>query len=169
MDSPGVEDISPLLVENVVKPWVQILHSLVDNRASTMSLLIVNDSDEEYICKRGDVITTMISDPMGLEGWYGEDQAAQVKREAPWDFTGPIPFPNGKFKSPVSPKAKVKEEDTAPAIPGTIIKQEAEPMEVHLTPTKSDEYPKEVTFLEVVELRPIVIKALVSDHIIYGI
>jgi len=42
-------------------------------------------------------------------------------------------------------------------------------MEVYLTPTKSDEYPKEVKFLEVVELSPIVMKALVSDHIIDGI
>jgi len=42
-------------------------------------------------------------------------------------------------------------------------------MEVHLTPTKSDEYPKEVKFLEVVELSPIVMKALVSDHIIDSI
>jgi len=80
----------------MVKPWVQILHSLVENRASTMSLKIVNDSDEEYICKKGEVITTMIPDPMGLEGKYGEGKAAQVKREALWDFTGPIPSPNGK-------------------------------------------------------------------------
>jgi len=34
-----------------VKPWVQILYSLVDNRAVQMSLMIVNDSDEEYNCK----------------------------------------------------------------------------------------------------------------------
>jgi len=64
----------------MVKPWVQILHSLVENRASTMSLKIVNDSDEEYICKKGEVITTMIPDPMGLKGWYGKEQAGQVKR-----------------------------------------------------------------------------------------
>jgi len=52
----------------MVKPWVQILHSLVDNRAAQMSLMIVNNSDEEYICKKGEVITTMLPDPMGLEG-----------------------------------------------------------------------------------------------------
>jgi len=79
----------------LVKPWVQILHSLVDNRASSMSLFIVNDSDEEYVCRKGEVITTMIPDPMGLDGWYGEEQAAQVKREATWDFIGPIPSPSG--------------------------------------------------------------------------
>jgi len=42
-------------------------------------------------------------------------------------------------------------------------------METHLTPTKFDEYPKEVKFLEVVALSPIVMTALVSDHIIDGI
>jgi len=67
----------------MVKHWVQILHSLVDNRASKMSLMIVNNFDEEYLCKKGEVITTMIPDPMGLEGWYGEGQASQVQREAP--------------------------------------------------------------------------------------
>jgi len=85
----------------MVKPWVQILHSLVDNRASTMSLMIVNDSEEEYISKKGEVITTMIPDPMGLAVWYGKEQAGQVKGEAPWDFTRPIPPPNGKGKSQV--------------------------------------------------------------------
>jgi len=65
----------------------------------------------------------------------------------------------------VSPKAKVKEEVTVPTTPETAIKQEAESMDVHLTTTDSDEYPKGVTFLEVVELSPIVIKSLVSDHI----
>jgi len=35
--------------------------------------MIVNDSDEEYICKKGEVITTMIPIPMGLEDWYGEE------------------------------------------------------------------------------------------------
>jgi len=94
----------------MVRLWVQILHSLVDNRASNMSLMIVNDSDEEYLCKKGEVITTMIPDPMGLEGWYGEDQAAQVQREAPLNFIGPIPSPNGKVKNPVSLTPTVKEE-----------------------------------------------------------
>jgi len=72
-------------------------------------------------------------------------------------------------KSPVSRKAKVKEEVTIHTIPATAIKQEAESMEVHLTPTESDEYPKEVTFFEVVQLGPTVMKALVSDHTINGI
>jgi len=49
----------------------------------------------------------------------------------------------------VSLKAKVKEEVTVPTIPETAIKQEAESTDVHLTTTESDEYPKEVTFLEV--------------------
>jgi len=153
----------------MVKPWVQILHSLVDNRASTMSLLIVNDSEEDYICKKGEVITPMIPDLMGIEGWYGEEQAAQVIREGPWDFTGPIPPPNGKVKSLVSPKTKVKKEVTAPTTSGAGVKEEAESMELQLTPTKHDEYPEEVKFLEVVELSPILMNALVSDHIIDAI
>jgi len=45
--------------------------------------MIVNDSEEEYICKKREVITTMIPDPLGLAGWYGEEQAGKVKREAP--------------------------------------------------------------------------------------
>jgi len=75
----------------IVKPWVQLLHSLVDNRAAQMSIMIVNNSDEKYIYKKGEVITTMIPDPMGLEGWYGEEQAAQVKLEAPLEITGQGP------------------------------------------------------------------------------
>jgi len=47
----------------MIQPWVQILHSLVDNRASNMSL-IVNDSEEDYQCTKGEVVTTMIPDPM---------------------------------------------------------------------------------------------------------
>jgi len=131
--------------------------------------MIVNDSDEEYICKNVEVITTLIPDPMGIAGWYGEEQAAQVKRETPWEFTGPIPSPNGEVKSPAPPKNDVKEEITIATIPAVAIKQELESMEVHLTPTKSDEYPKEVKFLEIVELSPIVMHSPFSDHIIEGI
>jgi len=50
----------------------KLLHCLVDNRASHMSLMIVNDSEEDYLCKSGEVVTTMIPDTMGLESWYGE-------------------------------------------------------------------------------------------------
>jgi len=65
--------------------------------------------------------------------------------------------------------AKVKEEVTVSTIPETAIKQEAESTDVHLTTSESDEYPKEVTFLEVVELGPVVMKALVSDHIVNAV
>jgi len=68
----------------MIQPWVQILHSLVDNRASNMTLImIVNDSEEDYLCKSGKVATTMIPNPMGLVGWYGDEQASQVHREPP--------------------------------------------------------------------------------------
>jgi len=91
-----------------------------------MSIIIVIDSDEEYICKKGEVITTMIPNPIGLESWYGEEQAAQVKREAPWDFTGPIPSPNGKVIAPLSPKVKVREDINGPTTPATVLQQKAE-------------------------------------------
>jgi len=82
----------------MVQPWVQIIHSLVDNRASNMSFMIVNDSEEDYQCKKGKIVTTMIPDPMGIVSWYGEDQAAQVHREVPLGFIGNIPLPNSMAK-----------------------------------------------------------------------
>jgi len=45
----------------------------------------VNDSEEDYLCKSGELVTTMIPDPMGLVGWYGEEQASQVYLETPLD------------------------------------------------------------------------------------
>jgi len=41
----------------------------------------------------------MIPDPMGLESWYGEEQASQVQRDVPLDFIGFIPSPGGKIKT----------------------------------------------------------------------
>jgi len=72
----------------MIEPWVQILHSLVDNRASNMTLMIVNDSEEDYLCKSGEVVSTMIPDPMRMVGWYGDEQASQVHRELPLDHVG---------------------------------------------------------------------------------
>jgi len=72
----------------MIQPWVQILHNLVDNRASNMTLMIVNDSEEDYLCISEEVVTTMIPDPMGLMGWYGDEQASQVHREPPLDNVG---------------------------------------------------------------------------------
>jgi len=149
----------------MVKPWVQILHSLVDNRASNMSLMIVNDSEEDYLCKKGKIITTIIPDPMGIEGWYREDQAAQVHREAPLNFIGPIPSPNGKVKIPGSPKPKVKEQVTITIIPEPFIRRETTLPDVPSIPAEPDEFSKEVTFLETNELNSIVMQTLVSDHI----
>jgi len=64
-----VVNVPDLLTRHkMVQSWVQILHSIVDNRASNMSLMIVNDSEEDYLCKKGEVITTIIPDPMGIEG-----------------------------------------------------------------------------------------------------
>jgi len=40
----------------MIQPWVQILHSLVDNRASNMTLMIGNDSEEDYLCKSGKIV-----------------------------------------------------------------------------------------------------------------
>jgi len=110
----------------------------------------------------------MIPDPMGLEGWYGEDQAAQVHRDASLDFVGPIQSPNGKVKTPGSPKPKVKEEVTVTIIPEPSIKRETTSSDVPSILADSDEYSKEVTFLEITELNPVVMQA-VSDHIIKAI
>jgi len=61
MTVPGLVLISSARVVNVpdwltrhrmIRPWVQILHSLVDNCASNMSLIIVNDSEEDYQCSK---------------------------------------------------------------------------------------------------------------------
>jgi len=150
----------------MVKTWVQILHSLVDNSSSNMSLMIVNDSEEEYLCKKSEVITTMIPDPMGLEGWYGEDQTAQVQREAPLDFIGPIPSPSGKVKIPVSPNPKVKEEVTVIIIPELSIRWESTSPDVPSIFAGPDEYFKEVTFPNTNERNPVVMQSIVSDHII---
>jgi len=127
--------------------------------------MIVNDSEEDYLCIKGEFITTMIDDPMGLEGWYGEDQAAQVHREAPLDFIGPIPLPNGKVKIPVSPKAKVKEEVTVSITPESSIKRETTSPDIPSILAEPDEYSKEVTFLETNERNSVVMQSLVSDHI----
>jgi len=92
ISSARVVDVPDWLTRlRMIQPWVQILHSLVDNRTSNMSLMIVNDSEEDYQCMSGEVVTTMIPHPMGLESWYGEEQASQVHREAPfhWFFTTP--------------------------------------------------------------------------------
>jgi len=78
----------------MIQPWVQILHSLVDNHASNMTIMIVNDSEENYYCKAGEIVTTMIPDPMGLTGWYGDEQVSQVQRERPLDYVGFIPRPS---------------------------------------------------------------------------
>jgi len=69
----------------------------------------------------------------------------------------------------VSPRSKVQEKVTIPTNPEPSIKRETDSMDVHITPTESNEYSKEVKFLEVIELKPDVIQALVSDHIINGI
>jgi len=53
--------------------------------------MFVNDSEEDYLCKSGEVVTTMIPDPMGLSGWYGEEQSSNLKREPPTDYIGFVP------------------------------------------------------------------------------
>jgi len=69
----------------------------------------------------------------------------------------------------MSPKVKVKEEVTTIIAPGTATKRELEPMDDYNAPAEPDEYLKEIKFLEVIKLSPIVMKALVSDHIIDSI
>jgi len=65
-----------------------------------MSLIIINDSDEIFECKKSEWVITVILDPMMLSEWYGEEQASHVHREEPLDFIGFIPAPKGRVSTP---------------------------------------------------------------------
>jgi len=72
-----------------------------------MSLVIVNDSDEIFEYRKGEQVTTMIPDPMGLSEWYGEEQVSQVQRHLkfkmkPLDFIGFLPVPGKKEARPAT-------------------------------------------------------------------
>jgi len=153
----------------MIHPWVQILHSLVDNRASNMALMIVNDSEEYYLCKSGELVTTMIPDPMGLVGWYGEEQASQVHRDAPLDYVG--------FTSPLKIRAKSlalnPHIDLQGIIKSTVNDTDAERKScssvrvVDSVEVNSDL--KDLTIVEVSETSSIVIQDVVSDQIIQAV
>jgi len=131
-----------------------------------MTLLIVNDSEEDLLCKSGELVTTMIQDPKGLVGSYWEEQASKVYREAPLDNVGFIfAIKNEAKHLTLNPhidlqgikKSTVNDPDIESKWCASM--RGVESVEVN-------SYPKDLTIVEVSDTISIVIQDIVSDHII---
>jgi len=174
----GLVLISSVMVVNVpdwltrhrmIQPWVQILHCLVDNRASNLSLLIVNDSEEDYLCKSGEVVTTMIPDTTGLEGWYGEDQASRLNREAPSNYIGFVTTPGHLSKTPIRKSAVNKTEPISPMITDESMNVNVSSIIGPIIMIKPKVTASDITFDEGNKIKPFDIKYNVSNHIVEAV
>jgi len=131
--------------------------------------MIVNDSEEDYPCKSGEVVTTMIPDPMGLAGWYGDEQASQVHREPPLDYVGLISLSKLRVISP-----SLNLHSKLPGIiDSTVSVADAE--RKYCSSVKKFDIsditrPSKVSAIaEAGEASPIIIQDVVPNHIIIGI
>jgi len=131
--------------------------------------MIVNDSEENYLCKPGEVVTTMIPDPMGLVGWYGDEQASQVHREPPLDYVGFIipsklrvisPSLNLHSKLPGMINSTVSVDDAERKYCSSVRKFDISDV---------TSFSKVSVIAEAGEASPIIIQDVVSNHIIIGI
>jgi len=150
----------------MIRPWVQILNSLVDIRASNMSLILMNDSEEVHECRMGEQVTTMIPDPIGLSEWYGEEQASQVHRKASLDSIGFMPIPKMKVVTPESTSPVAERDSADPADSGARKSPSILPPPDQIAPTVHDDTLKEVTFHDMDEINSVILETVVSEHII---
>jgi len=153
----------------MIQPWVQILHSLVDNRASNMSLMIVNDSEEDYLCKSGEAVTTMIPNTMGLEGWYGEDQASQVHWEAPSNYVGFVTIQKFLSKTAILKSAVNKTKPITSTITDESMNVNVSSVIGPIITIKPEFTASDITFDECNETKPFDIKDIVSNHIVQAV
>jgi len=135
-----------------------------------MTLMIVNDSEEDYCCKAREIVTTMIPDPMGLTGWYGDEQVSQVQREPPLDHVGFIPTPQLRV---INPSLNLHSK-----LPGLIDKPTASKTDAERKSCSSVKTfdvsntintPSGAFVVDTGEVSPIIMQDVVSNHIILAI
>jgi len=111
----------------------------------------------------------MIPNPMGLVGWYGDEQASQVHREPPLDYVGFITPSKIKIKSPALNLHLDLPGIIGPTVNNTDAERKYCSSVRMLDISDATSLSKVLAITDAGKASPIIIQGVVSNHIILAI